>query len=92
MDTSDHVIDHVPHQRDWVPALTLAFMFAVQTAIVIWKASELSANQRHIQGDLEKLVVDLREMKDREQKFVELTFHVAELKRRVEKIENDPMP
>lgn len=92
MEIAAHTNEVSTPTRDWVPALTLAFMFAVQTAIVIWKASELSANQRHIQADLEKLGADLRVMKDREQKFVELTFHVAELKRRVEKIENDPMP
>lgn len=92
MEISPHTTEVTTPARDWVPSLTLAFMFAVQTAVVIWWASELSTNQKHIQAELGKLGVDLSVMKDREQKYVELSFYVAELKRRVAKIENDPMP
>jgi len=92
MDTAAHATEVSTPTRDWVPSLTLAFMFAIQTAVVIWWASELSTNQKHIQSDLAKLGTDLSIMKDREQKYMELSFYVTELKRRVAKIENDPMP
>lgn len=78
-------------QRDWVPALTLAFMFVIQTGVVVWKAAELSANQSHIQKDISDLHTDITILKDRDQKIAEIYVHVTELQRRVARIENDPM-
>lgn len=70
----------------WLPLVSMIGVFVVQTVTVVWHASQLSSNQRHIKEDLNSLSITIKEIQSEQKKSSALVYSVNAVESEIDDI------
>jgi len=70
----------------WLPLISMIGVFVLQTITVVWHASQLTNNQKHIKEDINSLSVAIKDGQVEQKKNSTLAYSVSNLESEIEDI------